>query len=226
MIHIVAIDENGDRYILRTFSKESDMILYFANSGAKQDSAGSIVSTWEYDSFLRDQNLTGYDIKRYAVCCTWDPETNEYHCVYDHTLRSRQIIDDNGRVLDIRDYYNMIMRRHITLLNDPVINSHRTRHKQQGRTHRKNGKCEWCVSRSKIVTDNIDYADMEQECCDHIHIKRRRMSYDSDFWNDDRYRISENNWKAAKVRKQYMWHKKPSTIKDPRSFKYCDEFAG
>lgn len=226
MIHIVAIDENGDRYILYTFSKESDMILYFANSGAKQDSAGSIVSTWEYDSFLRDQNLTGYDIKRYAVRCTWDPETNEYHCVYDHTLRSRQIIDDNGRVLDIRNYYNMIMRRHITLLNDPVINSHRARHKQQGRTHRKNGKYEWCVSRSKIVTDSIDYADMEQECCDHIHIKHRRMSYDSDFWNDDRYRISENNWKAAKVRKQYMWHKKPSTIKDPRSFKYCDEFAG
>lgn len=226
MVHIVAIDKNGDRYILRTFSKESDMILYFANSGTKQDSTGSIVSTWEYDSFLRNQNLTGYDIKRYVVRWTWDPATNECHGIYDQTLRSRQMIDDNGRVLDISNYYDMIMRQHITLLNSPVINSYHTCHKKQGRTHHKNGKCERCVSRSKLVADSIDYTDMEQECCDRIHIKRRRMSYDSDFWNDDRYRVSENNWKAAKVRKQYMWHKKPSTIKDPRSFKYYDEFAG
>lgn len=214
MFHLVNFDrKTGERYIVRSFETENDMLRHFAASPI--DNA--------YESFVRDQNLTGNDTRRYVEYTRINDELVE--SISTQILRGEQIIDDDGRVIDIRDYKDKIIALIAVNKTEPrhwFAMRPRRRWQKQGRTHVKSAGFHWHQPKLSAIRKNADtYADIESEIADNVKIKCRRKEKFI-VWNDKFYN-AENNWKSAKVRKQYMWHKCPSTVKDVRSFKYYND---
>lgn len=209
MFYIVKITD-GVRYLRYKFETEKDMLIYFASQYKA------------YEDFVSRQNLTGNDIRKIRSLRSVIDYENEipigirYTTIVYTETRDLQLLDGDYRTLDIRDYKSAI-----DAITEADIAEyfcrHRKRRQHMGRTHKKSGHySSHCPFRSISKEPDMDYADYDIP----VRIKHRKHKTFDEYYDYYSFSRMENNWKQSKVRKQYMWHKKPSEIIDVRAYKY------
>lgn len=157
-----------------------------------------------YRSILLTQRLAKTDICRKKEYI-FDPNENALYSILYTEDRDIVIKDEYGRILDVRNFIPLIPK-------DPAIYEARWkkqqekmcnnigRCKRQGKTHKKNGKY---IYKSKSVHDvKPDFDEIDNTLRHRNRVLRNHNKcYDS-------YKPVANNWKCAKVKRQYMWHKR------------------
>lgn len=163
-----------------------------------------------YDYVVDQQRLTATDVIH--VETPWESKTYG---------RNVLIYDEYERILDVHDFAPEPKRDYQPIYNEWVRSQHKqTKHQKQGRAHEQNGHYK---PYAKFTTVSKRWNRENNEDCyeyaAYIRHKSRWSDKHGGLWKD-RFAPIENNWKNAKVRKQYMWHQKlhQSTSKKP-SFK-------
>lgn len=151
-----------------------------------------------YDSVVGQQRLTATDVLRIET--PWGRKTYE---------RNMLIYDEYERILDVRDFVPDPKCDYQPIYNE-WRSQHKppTKHRKQGRTHKQSGHYK---PYTKFTTVSKRWnRENDEDCYEYAtYIRHKKRWYDKHigFWCD-RFAPTENNWKEAKVRKQYMWHQK------------------
>jgi hypothetical protein len=207
--------ENEKVYLEREFKNEKELFAYFAVSS-------------RYDSFVKRQRLVSTDVQ---------PLTQTGATTYAHPCRDLQLIDDQNRILDIRDYRNAIddyIASDPDFLKRPSVPDWlaylRMKNKcKQGRSHKKHyfykGFARYNSSTaflSKPCVIDISEDDtghlvsIPSIKCDRTHIRN---------FYEEKWGSNENNWKSAKAAKQYVRHARSKKFRQShiRDYKYTHD---
>lgn len=186
----IEFDEQGNiaaRKALEICNGEKELINTFARLVKRR-----LFALWAYDKpteALQDiekaQNLTGKDY------------SNTGH------IKDRQLVcAEYGalRVVDVRNWHNQILEEFEKGASPaPLFRSYRGSKKKQGKTHKSWGGYHWAAN---TLASLRDIARGNVRCKRAAGIKNSLASC------DPKIHRAENNWKQAKCRKQWEWHKK------------------
>ena len=149
-----------------------------------------------YDYVVHNQRLTATDVLRIET--PWEITTYE---------RNVLIYDEYGRMLDVRDFEPKPWYDYRPIYNEWMESQRKiVKRQKQGRTHERNGHYK---SFDKLTTVSKRWnRERDEDCYEYATcIRHKSRWYDKRAcsWADC-FAPTENNWKEAKVRKQYMWH--------------------
>ncbi len=144
-------------------------------------------------SLEKKQNLTGKDCESYNI------SRNSDYPQYQLYLKEYQLVESiHGKlfVRDVRNWHNQILA-----CNVPYKRKNRRpfhRYPKQGRTHEKSGNYHWHSN----IRQNLRLID------DGMLRRKYAGKFYGSVTYDPKVAECENNWKQAKVRRQWEWHKK------------------
>lgn len=147
-------------------------------------------------AFEKKQNISGKEMERYGYRTVWNGET--FYTDYRYFLKQYQLVEADSktfRVLDARMWHNEILKALAYGVTEQGVRPHRR--KPQGKTHKKSYGYHW----HKNVRRNLQH--ISEGKCRVKYASKYRGSVDY----DPKINQCENNWKQAKVRHQYEWHK-------------------
>lgn len=175
MIYLCELND-GRRYLQDVFKTEQEFTLYLAGR------------TYAY--VLDHQRLTATDIycRRAYIYDTGQKVLQKHE-------RNLQILDEYGRILDVRDFKHFIPVEPSSTRPPKPYKS-----KRQGRTHCKWGHYKYL---HKFVSRDSELQNVDIRL---RHRNRLLRGTEKDYYCES-WVSTENNWKSQKVRHQYMWHK-------------------
>lgn len=184
MIYLCNI-KNGKLYLQRSFDTEQEFAAYLTDA--------------MFDHILMHQRLTATDICRKIVY----PYSTNQPVLYEHE-RNIQILDELGRILDVRDFIHLIPTD-ISVYNiwkKKQSRAFRIKHRsqKQGEAHKKWGHYKYL---HKSVPPDKNLLDIDETL---RHRNRRLRCIGLNYYTET-WTTTENNWKEQKIRHQYMWHK-------------------
>lgn len=183
--------------------KINNNILYPYVSFQNPDELAAYVAYhMSYENIIADQNLTGNDMKFCGYLCVATKEIEGMTipiCENTYRIRTTCLVDENRRILDIRNFEQLIARKSaLTTTRSRSITAHNTR--RQGKSHRKYTHYGHCL---KVCETDPILKDFIPEL---RHANRVRQNSNT-LPHNYKVETTENNWKSSKISRQYMWHK-------------------
>lgn len=192
LIYLCQLQNDNSCVILNIFKNEQEMIKYFAFD---YKYAGNT----RYNNMLANQQLTGNDMMRYYT--GYDTGYNDNDIAYAKRLLIL-LTADSDKIIDIRNYETTIAKESNAIsMTDCQKRTYKSKIRT-GKAHKKSHSCK-SIKNNKL---HAKLTDKNYKICDEdYNIKKRK-----DYYNYDRYKICDmqNNWKSAKIKKQYAWHAK------------------
>ena len=149
-----------------------------------------------YNNMLAKQQITGNDLMQYYTGYNDEYDNNIIYIKRNLLL----ITAKSNKIIDIRNYENQIAKTDRTINSTAYQRQTYKSKTRTGKTHKKSYSCK-AIKNDKLrkkIADRV-FQDFDEN----YNIKKRK-----DYCNYDRYKFydMQNNWKSAKVRKQYLWH--------------------
>lgn len=182
MIYLCNI-KNDELHLQHSFDTDQEFAAYLTNG--------------MFDYILLHQRLTTTDICRKNIYEYGESVLYTYD-------RDIQILDEFGRILDVRNF------AHLIPTNDSVYNvwkkkqniAFRAKHNnhRQGKTHKKWGHYKYEHSFFPLDKE-LSHIDVN------LRHRNRCLRNVGPKHYIETWKTTENNWKCTKVPYQYMWHK-------------------
>lgn len=195
--------ENGDLYRRTAIKSCEDKDIIKMLAGLVRSHA------WSCDTaeaallrFEKMQNVTGKDCERVVLRTHWNPETMNVDVLEaEYYVKDKQLVrvDEGGiTTVDARYFHYQVLDFLKSGADSRIPNTYPKHKPYQGKTHKRGGHWHWQAG----IRRNLQDISM------HRVRAKRASKYRGSVDFDPKFHATENNWKEAKCRHQYEWHKK------------------